>query len=176
MPRQPLASILSITVLCIVAQLTDCTIDEPRLGWHRHKARLSQLFVAGRNAEQTLSGLLEHKYRLSAVQAQRSLVYQGHNARLRTLLHHFDRKKSIRITVVGGGPSCGVEYAAMCKSSVLAQPQLDLVLLELNQQAIHPTDVKVAEPLVQYEQLIRVALNTSPPPAVVMLQVRSHSC
>ncbi|GFH06588.1 uncharacterized protein HaLaN_01242, partial [Haematococcus lacustris] len=88
----------------------------------------------------------------------------------KTLSHAFPGV-AVAVDVYCTTSSASLEYAAMCKSSVLAQPQLDLVLLELNQQAIHPTDVKVAEPLVQYEQLIRVALNTSPPPAVVMLQV-----
>ncbi len=70
-------------------------------GWQRYRKQLSQIAVDG----QPLA-LLEHDFLLSRTQAERSLVYLGHAARLRRLLSSSTGPFHVAI-VAASGASCG---------------------------------------------------------------------
>lgn len=89
--------------------------DLVRSGWQRYYRKLCRLHVNSRSVLDTLGPLAAHNHTLSRSQAERSIVYLGHNTRLRRVVAKLLRsvtavqqtKPSFHVAAWGGALTCG---------------------------------------------------------------------
>lgn len=86
--------------------------DGINLSWHRYYQRWSHLTINSQSMADLLNNLQHHNFSLTRSQAERSLAYMGHNARLRRIVHElqirkFEQGGNLTIASLGGPVTCG---------------------------------------------------------------------